>query len=101
MKTNVTTMVHVNWLYGGRSFEFEQGACNDQESCKQLVLDDLGVTDHEFDSWYEVQGRVQCIANTSQGKQCKCHVSGVVYEDPKEWVAASKIGGYCRIHGGD
>lgn len=101
MKVNANVVVYVDWLGGSRSFEFPRSVCADDASCKAAVLAELGVSEHEFDDWLAEAGRVRCIASTAAGSQCKHHVSGPVHEDPKEWVEASRIGGYCRIHGGE
>jgi hypothetical protein len=66
----------------------------------KLVALTLGVSVPEYLSWVEMQGKVRCLGTNKNSQQCSNNIPSPNYEC-REWVEKNKIGGYCKIHGGE
>jgi hypothetical protein len=94
----LTLLVHIPWLGGGRSVELTPEQAKRYETApQQVVAEVLGVTFEEYLVWLSWQGSAQCDAYTAAGRRCRGTVGGVRFTSPAEMVRFG--GGYCSTHG--
>lgn len=102
MIKQVTVSVSIQWIDGWKTFSYPLSEFKANEArLDEYVLHGLGVAVDVYHEWLQMDGRIRCSAQTGSGSRCKHTVSGKRYQMPAEWDAANRVGGYCKLHGGE